>query len=215
MNRALLVCCIGVLVLPHAARAQTEFEVAPVFAYYQPIGHFTATSGAGEIWLSLPGQPSDLSSVAWGGVARVWFGSRLGAQLQMVGASIEDADRNAPFTPGGRAGPSHVQMLVATADALLNLAPASASYRAWLSGGLLRIQHGGNAYSSLGSPVNMGGEMGAGFETPVARHLHATVGIESLLYGLHVRDARSGYVVEEGRQDDLLYHAGLAWSWHQ
>ena len=190
--------------------AQSSFELTPLFAYYQPIGNFGPRTR--EYFSTLPTNASDLSGAAWGAEARVWIDRRLGAQLQAAVANGIDILKNAIFTPGGTVeGPTQAQVLVATAQALYDLAPSAADYRFLVSAGPSMVRHGGNAYAPWGSPVNVGGALGIAVDLPVGPRLRLTLGAESLLYSLHINDSQTKNSVEDGVQDDLLLHVGLVW----
>ena len=124
--------------LPAPAAAQTSFDLGPLVAWYRPMGSFEPASIYSTI---LPGKPSDLSGLAWGVEGRVWFGRRLGVQLQVAEASSTIGAINTPA--GFTSGPTPAQVQFVTAQALYNFYPSPERARLWLNAGTGVVRHGG------------------------------------------------------------------------
>ncbi len=177
-----------------------------------PAGSFEPASIYSTI---LPGKPSDLSGLAWGVEGRVWFGRRLGVQLQVAEASSTIGAINTPA--GFTSGPTPAQVQFVTAQALYNFYPSPEDARLWLSAGTGVVRHGGVAYDHYGDPTQMAGVAGFGYAILIGHGLSATVGETTLLYlfdlpmppGLE----RNPGSLEHGFQVDALLHLGLSWGW--
>ncbi len=192
--------------LAAAASAQARVEVGPLVAVYTPLSGFHP---APYYTTRLPNSPGDLSGLAWGGEARVWFTQRAGLQLQIASASSMVAGGQ---TPGGPVPSTPASVLTASVQALYNVVPTPHRARLWIGGGLGVVRHGGAAYAPYGAPAQLATALGLGSVIPIGRHLNATVGLTTFLYSIDVSDS-AGTSLEHGAQVDPILHAGLAWSW--
>ena len=192
--------------LAAAASAQARVELGPLLALYTPMSGFRPAS---YYTTSLPNSPGDLSGLAWGGDARLWFTQRAGLQLQIASASSRVGGGN---TPGGPVSSTPARVLTASVQVLYTVATAARGTRLWIGGGVGVVRHGGAAYAPYGAPAQLATVLGLGSAIPIGRHLNATVGLTTFLYSIDVSDS-AGTTLEHGAQVDPLVHAGLAWSW--
>ena len=212
---------VAVAVLAFGAfplRAQASIELAPSVGYYRPTANFGKTQ---ETATWLPAKPSDLSGIALGVDARLWFHNRVGVQLQLsVAYSTIHFDDSTPAQTGaqGSSSPFHslgAQVQIVTAQVVSNLASPEQHYRVWVSGGPAVVHHGGDAYSfdpTFTSTADVGAALGFGADIPLGNRLRTTFGVESLLYSLHVDNSDDKHSLERGFQTDLMLHAGVSWS---
>ena len=205
-NRALWSCVIVTFAVVAPLSAQSQIEVGPLVALYAPLGSFQR---APYYSTALPSSPGDLTGAAWGGQARLWFGPRIGVQLQVASASSDVGGGN---TPGGSFPPTPARVLTATAQVLWGLPTSHQDFQAWLSGGAGLIRHDGTAYRQYSSPVQLGTAVGFGAAWTLSRHVVANIGVTALLYNIDVSDS-TGTSLEHGLQVDPLMHAGLSLRW--
>lgn len=186
------------------AGTQVGFDVGPLVALYAP------TAGFDPAYYStaLPNAPSDLSGVAWGGEGRLWLGQRFGLQIQAAVAASSVGGGN---TPGGPAPATPARVLTATVQALYTVYAKPRTARVWLGVGGGLVRHGGTAYAPYGAPASPSGALGLGSAIPVSRHLSATIGLNTLLYYMDLRDSNRKKL-ERGFQVDALVHLGLSWA---
>jgi hypothetical protein len=77
------------------------------------------------------------------------------------------------------------------------------------------IHRGGESYNfdpTITKSYDVGAALGLGGDIPVGRRMHATIGLNSLMYWVHVDDPADHHSMERGFQNDLLLHTGLAWT---
>ncbi|HEV8195461.1 MAG TPA: hypothetical protein VGP87_02375 [Gemmatimonadales bacterium] len=204
-----LVLLGAALMSPVPGAAQMRAEFGPVFGYYRPYGSFDAASVYST---ALPQAPKDLKGHAWGADARVWFGSRFGAELR---GSLARSTIPSTNTPGGPSGATRADVMTVTAQGLLTLVGTPAQRQIWLSAGVGAIRHGGQAYQRYGTPMDVGPVVGGGARFGITRDLHATVGLSSLLYVFDIpmppELSLNPGSLEHGRQIDVLVHFGITW----
>ena len=191
---------------PTLVIAQVRLEFGPLAALYAPQGSFQPASYY-TTWL--PNSPSDLTGLAWGGEARLWFARRLGVQLQAAEAF---SSVGGGITPRGPVAAMPARVFTLTTQALYNVYSAPERARVWLSAGAGLVRHGGAAYARYGTPIQVTGVLGLGYATPIRRRLNATLGITTMLYSFDLRDS-TGTSLERGFQTDALLHVGLTWGW--
>jgi hypothetical protein len=200
----------GLAVLgPVQAAAQAGIEVGPLLGYYRPYGRFEPTS---VNIIGLPATPRVLRGRAWGGEARVWFGRRVGGEIQ---ASVSRSTIPQVLTPNGARGPTAARVSTFTAQGLLTLAGTPARDQVWLSAGVGAIRHGGDAYAPYGTPTNLASTIGAGGRLRLLPHVYATAGLSALVYTFDVPIPTALGLnpgsLEYGPQVDVLAHFGLSW----
>jgi hypothetical protein len=201
----------------HALAAQTTFEIAPFVAYYRP------TLGLAKVqetatWL--PQNPQDLTGAAYGIDARWWFHNEVGLQVQAGVAysniRIEQTFPSSSGSPQFTQSPTlGAQVQIASVQVMSNMAPTNASYRVWASAGPAVIHRGGESYNfdpTITKSFDPGLALGLGGDIPIARRMRATIGVNSLMYWVHVDDPDDHHSMERGFQNDLLFHAGLSWT---
>jgi hypothetical protein len=187
--------------------AQISFDVGPLVAYYRPIGNFDPAS---VYTTDLPNKPSDLSAMALGSAAHVWFGQRWGA-----GAQVAVANSSVPemATPNGPRGPTAAQEMTASVQAQYDISPNPEKFRVWVSAGPGVIRHAGKAYERYGSPVDVAGVVGIDITVPIASRLRFAAGVTTLLYPFDVPMPANLSLnpgsLEHGFQTDALLHVGL------
>jgi len=202
-----LLSCSILLAAPLAA--QPAVDLGPLVGYYRPLGHFDPAS---VYVTSLPGSPSALSGVAWGGAARVALGRRFGAegQLSVAGSTLPSA-----ATPAGETPPTSARVLVLTAQAQYDVSPAPQRFRLWVGAGPGLVRHGGDAYAPYGTPVSLAGALGAAADVPLGARVRAAAGVDALLYAFDVAmpPALRGNPgsLQHGFRHDALVHVGLRW----
>lgn len=198
-----------VLATPLVASAQTRLEFGPLLAYYRPLGAFEPAS---VFSTALPHTPQDLSGIAWGGVARAWFGARIGAEF---GGATAGGTIPSQLTPAGPTRPIGTSVGVVTVQGLLTLTGAPTRRQVWVSAGAGIIRHGGDAYARYGTPADAGLALGAGARLPIAARLHATFGVSTLVYMLDVpmppELSRNPGSLQRGRQVDAFIHLAATW----
>jgi hypothetical protein len=189
--------------------AQVAFNGGLLAGYYRPFGNFDAASVYST---SLPRVPSELSGFAWGGVAQVAFGGRMGAEAQL---SVANSATPGVITPAGPRGPTSAQLVVATLQGQYDISPQPESFRLWVSAGPGLIRHGGDAYAPYGSPVSAAGAFGASLRLPIASRLQVTAGTTTLLYLFDLKmppELRGNPgSLQRGRQTDVLWQLGMRW----
>jgi hypothetical protein len=193
--------------------AQSNFELAPLFGYYQPFGSFAPAS---VYYTSLPTKPSGFAGAAWGAEAHLGLSRRLGVRIQ---AAVVNSSIPQTITPEGPRGPTAAQVVIVTAQAQYDLSPKPGNYRMWVSAGPGLVRHGGDAYANIGagSPANAAAALGVGLDIPIVSRLRGTVGAETLFYQMDVPMPPESRLnpgsLERGFQIDALVHVGLAWGW--
>lgn len=214
--RAAVVASLGFGAVPLCA--QMTFEIAPFIGYFRPTANF---SKAQETATWLPQTPRDLSGVVVGIDARLWFHNEVALQLQAGVAystthfevlTLGSTGSQPPLDPNRSLG---AQVQFATVQVITNMAPTSASYRVWASAGPAVVHRGGDAYSldtSIRSSFDPGAALGLGGDIQIGHRMHATVAVNSLMYWVHVDNVDDHHSIERGFQNDLLLHAGLAWT---
>jgi hypothetical protein len=201
----------------HTLAAQTSFEIAPFVAYYRP------TLGLAKVqetatWL--PQSPQDLTGAAYGVDARWWFHNQVGLQLQAgVAFSNIRIEQTFPLSSGSQPPTQSptlgAQVQIASVQVMSNMAPTNASYRVWASAGPAVIHRGGESYNfdpTITKSFDPGLALGLGGDIPVARRMRATIGVNSLMYWVHVDNPEDHHSIERGFQNDLLFHAGISWA---
>jgi hypothetical protein len=203
--RTLAVGALAAGVAPTSS-AQMSVDVGVVAGYYRPVGHFRPAS---VFLTSLPTTPSDLSAPMFGAEATLHFTTRFGLQAQ---GNVTSSSVGVVATPEGSRGPTSATIMVGSAQVLYDVLPDRA-HRLWISAGPGVVRHGGDAYSSFGSPTQLAAAVGIGSTVTLFRHLQATAGLSALFYSFDLPalglDPRS---LEGGPQQDLLVHVGIAWS---
>ncbi len=209
MRSLVSLAAVMVFTSPLIASAQTRLEFGPVLAYYRP---FAAFEPASVFSTALPRTPQDLSGMAWGGVARAWFGTRIGAEL---GGSIAEGTIPSQPTPAGPTRPIGTRVGVVTVQGLLTLTGDPTGRQAWVSAGAGVIRHGGDAYARYGTPTDTGVAIGAGGRLPIAARLHATFGVSTLVYMFDLpmppELSRNPGSLQRGRQVDTFLYLGATW----
>jgi hypothetical protein len=209
MRSLVSLAAVIVFANPLIASAQTRLEFGPLLAYYRPFGAFDPAS---VFSTALPRTPQDLSGVAWGGVARAWFGTRIGAEF---GGLIAGGTIPSQPTPAGPTRPIGTRVGVVTVQGLLTLTGAPTGRQAWVSAGAGVIRHGGDAYARYGNPADTGLAIGAGARVPIAARLDATFGVSTLVYMIDVpmppELSLNPGSLQRGRQVDTFFHLGATW----
>jgi hypothetical protein len=201
----------------HALAAQTTFEIGPFVAYYRPTANFAKVQ---ETATWLPQQPRDLSGAAYGIDARWWFHNEVGLQALAgvaysnirIEQSLPSGSGSQSFTQSPTLG---AQVQIASIAVMSNMAPTNANYRVWASAGPAVVHRGGESYSfgpTFTTSYDIGAALGLGGDIPIRHRLHATVALNSLMYWVHVDHTDDHHSIERGFQNDLLFHAGLAWT---
>jgi hypothetical protein len=212
MLKASTVCggILFALLCASTAQAQSSFEAGPIAGYYRPTADFDPST---VFTTDLPRQPKDLAGVAWGAKARLWFGPRFGAEMQV---SVISSERDSVFTPAGPLQPPSARMTIATLQLLYSLSPDQERVRPWISAGPGLVHHGGDAYEEYGSPTSPAAAVALGASVRVGGHFRITAGATGLLYPYEVEMppelAANGDALQEGFQRDLMLHVGLTWS---
>jgi hypothetical protein len=191
------------------ARAQTSVELGPVFGYYRPLGRFEPASVYST---SLPGDPSELAGVSWGGAAQVRFGGRLGAEVQVSVANSIIPGGNTPAGPGKGV---RAAVAAALAQGQYDVSPMPARFHVWLGAGPALVRHGGSAYAPYGSPVSAAGAASVGVSARVASRAEVALGVTTLLYpfdlAMPAALQRNPGSLEHGFQTDAMVHLGVRW----
>lgn len=192
--------------------AQTSIELGPLGGYYRPTGSFEPAT---VYSVRMPGEPKDLSGMAWGGEARVWFGGPFGAGIQVVSVGSE---RGSVITPVGPTGPIPARVTTGIVQLLFDVLDRADGVRVWLSAGPGLVRHGGEAYDAVGSQADVAAAGGVGGSCPIAGSLRATAGLTALLYSYNVAMPAAlrlnGESLQKGSRRDALFHVGVNWVLH-
>lgn len=194
---------------PSIAAAQATVEVGPLLGHFRPLGSFESATVYST---ALPVAPRDLSGLAVGGEARIWFGARVGGELR---ASVARSTVPSVSTPGGPSPSTPARVTTLSAQALFTIAGTPGRNQVWLSGGLGVVRHGGKAYEPYTSLTDPGPIAGAGVRLGVTHRLQITGGISAVTYMFDMPMPPALRLnpgsLERGRQLDLLFHLGMSW----
>jgi hypothetical protein len=198
-----------------ALGAQTTFEIEPFAGYYRPTANLAAVQ---ETATWLPKTPRDLSGPTYGVEARWWFRNKVGLQLQ-AGVAYSNIRIDQVFDLStGQSPPAPTlgaQVQIASVQVMSNMAPVNAKYRVWASIGPTVVHRGGESYNfdpTFTKAYDPGAALGLGGDIPIGHRVHVSIGLNSLMYWVHVDDPYDHHSMERGFQNDLLLHAGLAWN---
>ena len=200
------------MVLASSAVAQVKVEMGATIGLYAPLGSFQP---AGAYSSNLPHSPSSLGGTAVGGQLRLWVAPRIGFELAGSTASSSVGGASTP-NPYRSDAPEPARVSTGTAQLLFRLTRDESRARVWIGAGAGVVQHGGDAYTAFGKPVNYGGVLGLGSAIRIRGGLSADLGLTSMIYNFDIRGitATDPGLSERGKQLDLLLHTGLSYSWH-
>ena len=199
---------LGAVLLAHltpgAIAAQVRFDVGPYVGFYAPIGSFPSAPFPGPFELP-PARSRQGTAVAVGAQGTLWFVPRIGLSVQWGTTSSvvrtreqfgsQDAEQSARVSAGA------LQLLVP-------LEVPSLQGRVYVGAGVGLVRRSGDFYEAYERPSNVAGVLGLGSDFALVRHAHLTLGFQSYLYSLRLRQ-QGGPTFDSGFQADMLARVGF------
>ncbi len=190
--------------VPGAIAAQVRFDVGPYVGLYAPTGSFPSAPFPGPFELP-PARSRQGTAVAVGAQGTLWFVSRIGLSVQWGTTSSvvrtreefgsQDAEQSARVSAGA------LQLLVP-------LEVPSLQGRVYVGAGVGLVRRSGDFYEAYERPSNVAGVLGLGSDFALVRHAHLTLGFQSYLYSLRLRQ-EGGPTFDSGFQADMLARVGF------
>lgn len=195
---------VGTNLTADGIAAQVRFEVGPYIGIYAPTASFSSAPFPGPFMLP-PATSRQGTAVVVGAQGTLWLDSRLGLSIQWGTASsavrtraefgVQEAEQPARVSAGA------VQLLVP-------LQVPSLQGRVHVGAGVGLVRRSGDFYEAYERPRNVTGVLGLGSDFALSRLAHLTLGFQSYLYSLQLRDSE-GTTFDSGFQTDLLARVGF------